>query len=303
MSGNRTDLSIVAVDIGATKLAIQAKRGRQSWCYRREWSSDLELLTQVVRQARQRLGGHIDRVGVACAASLDRDGRISTWPSRPLWIGQPIREMIAGAAQAPLVIGDDGALAALAEAEAASCRDLVYLGLGTGVAGGIVADGRLLTGAHGTGGEIGHVPVDPRGPVCRCGRTGCVQAFAAGPALARRASALRGAAATERELADGVARGEPWAVRTLDEAVTAIARAITIVSEVVQPQRVHLGGGLGIAVADLPCRLTEALHTLARPGRPMPTVAHAHFGADASLAGAVTAASLGGTRLPDPKEI
>jgi hypothetical protein len=60
MSGNRTDLSIVAVDIGATKLAIQAKRGQQSWCYRREWSSDLELLTQAVRQARQRLGGHID---------------------------------------------------------------------------------------------------------------------------------------------------------------------------------------------------------------------------------------------------
>jgi kanosamine 6-kinase len=70
-----------------------------------------------------------------------------------------------------------------------------------------------------------------------------------------------------------------------------------IVAELVQPARVHLGGGLGHALTDLPTRVSTALAALSRPGRPLPVVAPARYGADASLAGALLAARLGGTDL------
>ncbi|MFE0530355.1 ROK family protein [Micromonospora sp. SD19] len=288
----------LAVDIGATKLAVRGERGTRCFVARQPWSgSDLQQLTRTLREARQQLGGQVGRVGVACAATLDADGRVVTWPSRPSWTGQPVRDVIADAAGAQTIIGDDGGLAALAEADAAACADLAYVGIGTGVGGGLVSGGRLITGAFGTAGEIGHLPIDRVGPTCRCGRTGCLQASTSGAALAARATRLRRRPTTEADLVTGTREGRRWAVRVCDEAASALAQAIIAVSELVQSARVHLGGGLGHALDDLPQRVTAALESRWRPGRPLPVIARAWFGADASLAGAMLVARRGRVEL------
>ncbi|MEU1972228.1 ROK family protein [Microbacterium sp. NPDC019599] len=104
---------------------------------------------------------------------------------------------------------------------------MAYLNLGTGVAAGIVVDGEVWRGAHGTAGEVGHVSVDPAGPLCRCGQHGCVEALAGGGAVAQRwgrpgrfpvldvFDAADAGDETARELRAGIARGVAAAVRIL----------------------------------------------------------------------------------------
>ena len=217
--------------------------------------------------------------------------------SRPSWVGVELLREINDATGAPVLFGDDGSLAALAEAEAARCLDLVFLGIGTGLGGGVIADGRLVTGAFGSAGEIGHIVIDPGGPVCVCGRRGCLQATVSGPALAARASRLRGRPTTTHELLAGLAAGRVWALRVRDVAVAALAQTVVMLSELVQPARVHLGGGLGSAIADLSAYVTAALRPLARPGRRLPEVFPAVLGAEASLAGALVLCRRGAPML------
>src|SRR5881392_4076020 len=133
MTAARTAL---AVDIGATKLALRGQARGVTWSVREEWrAAAAEQLVATLTRARRRLG-RIDRVAVACAPNLDATGRVVAWPSRPSWVGLPLRDLVASAtAAAEVVFADDGTVAALAEADAAGCADLVYLGLGTGVGG------------------------------------------------------------------------------------------------------------------------------------------------------------------------
>src|SRR5439155_26001224 len=91
-------------------------------------------------------------------------------------------------------------------------RDLAYLSVGTGISAGLVIDGRLLRGATGLAGEFGHTVADPNGPMCTCGLRGCLEAVAAGPAIARQAQdrqahARRAQARREIESSDGVPDG------------------------------------------------------------------------------------------------
>jgi kanosamine 6-kinase len=288
----------LALDIGATKLAVRAQHGAQAPTRTVAWQQDdVATLTSAIAAVRAQSGGRIDRVGVACAPTLDDAGRVVAWPSRPSWTGLPLRSLIEEAAGAPAFFGDDGSLAALAEADAVGCADLVFLGIGTGLGGGVVSGGRLVTGAFGSAGEIGHVPLDPAGPVCVCGRRGCVQATVSGPALAAVATRLRRRPTTTYDLIAGIEQGRGWALRVRSGAVTALARTVVLLSEVVQPARVHVGGGVGSALDGLPQLISEAMRPLARPGHPLPEVAAARLGTGASLDGALLLARTGAPRL------
>ena len=103
-----------------------------------------------------------------------------------------------------------------------SSGSMAYLNLGTGIAAGIVADGELWRGARGTAGEVGHISVDPNGPLCRCGQRGCIEAFAGGGAIAERwgrPGALPGARRVRRRR-----RGRPARARAARAASPAASR-------------------------------------------------------------------------------
>jgi kanosamine 6-kinase len=288
----------LAIDIGATKLAVRAQHGAPAPTLTVAWEhDDVATLTSSIARARAQAGGRLDRVGVACAPTVDDSGHVVAWPSRPSWTGLPLKSLIEDAAGAPALFGDDGSLAALAEADAAGCTDLVFLGIGTGLGAGVVSGGRLVTGAFGSAGEIGHVPLDPAGPVCVCGRRGCVQATVSGPALAAAAARLRRRPTSTYDLVTGVEQGRQWALRVRSSAVTALARTVVLLSEVVQPARVHIGGGVGSPLGGLPHLIGEAMRPLARPGHRLPEVAAARLGTQASLAGAALLARTGELRL------
>jgi kanosamine 6-kinase len=225
---------------------------------------------------------------VAMPATLDAAGVVTAWPNRPGWTGADLGGALRGIFGATRVAcADDGDLAALAEAHAADRPDLLYLGVGTGVGGGIVLGGRLLPGPSRGSCEIGHLIVDRSGARCDCGRRGCVQSVASGPAVLRRAARARGTEVTFAELARALADGTGWAADAVREACAALAAAAVGVSELLRPALVVVGGGFADGLPGFTAMVAEEAARLARPGHPPPPVEPARLGGSSSLHGAV----------------
>ncbi len=117
--------------------------------------------------------------------------------------------------------------------------------LGTGVGGGIVVDGRLLNGLHGIAGEWGHNPIPGESHPCYCGRLGCVETVIAGPSLERHHRDLGGDAVRLPEIVSRAAAGSPPAVQTLERLREKFAVAIAAVINILDPDAIVIGGGVG----------------------------------------------------------
>lgn len=132
---------------------------------------------------------------------------------------------------------------AVADADGhAPAATMAYLNLGTGIAAGIVRSGRLWRGDHGTAGEIGHISVDPNGPLCGCGQHGCVEALAGGGRIARRWG--RPAPFPVTDVLDAAADGDPRAAAIRADLMRGVAAAVRILVLTVDADVVVLGGGL-----------------------------------------------------------
>jgi len=119
---------------------------------------------------------------------------------------------------------------------------MAYLNLGTGIAAGIVAEGELWRGARGTAGEVGHISVDPNGPLCRCGQHGCIEALAGGGAIAERWG--RQAALPVKDVFDAADAGEPFARELRTGLARGVAAAVRILVLTADVDSVVLGGGV-----------------------------------------------------------
>lgn len=285
----------LGIDVGGTKVALRAESATGpaeetsfAWGAGRGAEHDLARLAASVGTLTARTGEPFRAVGVAMPATVGPDERVTAWPSRPEWTGLPLgpalRALFPGAAVA---WADDGDLAALAEAEAAGCEDLLYLGVGTGIGGGLVLGGRLCPGPDRGSFELGHLVVELDGPACVCGRRGCLQATASGPATLARAAHLRGSPVDFDDLRAGLRDRQAWAVTALDRTGRALAAAAVGVAELLHPRLAVLGGGFAAGVPELVDRVAEHLAALARPGLPRLPVAPARLGGLSSLRGAV----------------
>lgn len=117
-----------------------------------------------------------------------------------------------------------------------------YLNVGTGIAAGIVTDGRLWRGARGTAGEVGHISVDPNGPLCRCGQFGCIEAFAGGGSIAERWG--KAGALPVRDVFDAADAGDPLARDLRGGLARGVAAAIRVLVLTADVDVVVLGGGV-----------------------------------------------------------
>ncbi|XVQ06664.1 ROK family protein [Spirillospora sp. CA-255316] len=249
------------------------------------WSADWDALAGEVARLRAAWGRPITAVGVALPAAVDSAGRVTTWPGRPGWAGLDLGARLGGLfPDAAVRWADDGDLAALAEAGRARSPNVVYLGVGTGVGGGVVLEGRPVPGC-----EIGHLIVDRRvrGERCDCGRRGCVQAAASGPATLRRAARLRGAAVSFAELREGLLTGARWAAASLERTWDVLAAAVTGLGEIFHPDVAVVGGGFAAGLPGFTGAVAERTAELARPGFPVIPVRQAELGGLSSLHGAV----------------
>jgi glucokinase len=132
----------------------------------------------------------INGVGICAPGALDpKTGVIINPPNLPIWHNCPLAEEMRRLYNVPVQVDNDANAAALAEGKwgaGPGYRNFFNATLGTGIGTGIILDGRIFHGRTGAAGEGGHMGIDRCGPVCNCGKRGCIEALAAGPAIARR---------------------------------------------------------------------------------------------------------------------
>ncbi len=199
--------------------------------------------------------------GVVVPGLVDRAAGVATYSANLGWRDLELVRALGAAWRLPVRIAHDVASGGVAEhrlGAGVGTQDLVFVAIGTGIAASIVSGGHLVTGHRGESAEIGHLAVRT-GVACACGRDGCLEAIASAAAIARRYGALTGSQVTgadevvARLDSDAVAR-EVW-----QEAVEALADALAVVSLLVGPALVVIGGGLSRAGAALVDPLRVAL--------------------------------------------
>jgi len=247
------------IDLGGTKTELVALADDESVLLRRrvptpasEYEGIVRTIAALVADA-ERESGVRGSVGIGTPGARSRaTGRMKNANSTVL-IDQPFADDVAVALGRPVRIANDANCFALSEATDGAARGArVVFGviLGTGVGGGIVVDGRIVTGRNDIAGEWGHNPLPwPRdderpGPACYCGKFGCIETFVSGTGLQNDYRRYGGAAGDGAAIALAAARGETDARATLERYVDRLARSLASIVNVVDPDAIVLGGGV-----------------------------------------------------------
>ena len=255
----------LGVDLGGTKIeaVVLDADGDPRWRRRvatpqGDYEATLDALCRLVRAGEAETGVRGMTVGIGTPGSTTGDGRIRNANSTCL-NGRPLQADLEARLRRPLRLANDADCLALSEAvdgAAAGARVVFAVILGTGVGGGLVVDGRLLTGANGLGGEWGHNPLPwpseaevRDAPACWCGQRGCIEAWLSGPALAQdhlRTAMPAGtaAAADAVQIAARAAAGDAACQASLRRHEERLGRALAAVINLIDPDAIVLGGGL-----------------------------------------------------------
>jgi predicted NBD/HSP70 family sugar kinase len=283
--GNR----ILAEEVISYDVAASVDRGMR----RAVWLVET-LLTQS-RVDRSAVTG----VGVGFPGRVDAiTGEIDSATFLPAWAGTHLAGELSDRLGLPVHVDNDanlGALGELAKGAGRGCSHLVYLKLSSSVAAGIVADGRLYRGAGGIAGEIGHIAVDARGSVCRCGNRGCLETLVGGPYLLEMLPRPNGRDQPLPTLSSVIAKalaGDPGCRRILSDAGRAVGGSVAIIANLFNPRLVILGGELARAGDLVLQSMRQAVEQAAIPSAVRSLrVVRGELGERAQIVGALTLAA------------
>ena len=249
----------IGIDLGGTKIEIAVLDASGTLVARRrvptpagDYGATVEALARLVADAERERGTRCS-VGVAMPGAPSLATGLVKNANSTCLIGRPFKADLEARLGREVRLANDANCVALSEAADGAARGArVVFGviLGTGVGGGIVVDGRVLTGANAIAGEWGHVPMPPArddrasAPRCYCGREGCVETFLSGPALAADHARVAGEELDAAQIASRAAAGDAACEATLARHEARLARALAMVINIVDPDVIVLGGGL-----------------------------------------------------------
>lgn len=265
-------MAVLAIDIGGTKVAagvvdtegrIQA-RGEVPTLAKEGLEPVLGRIVGLGRDLLSRpevADVRVQRIGVGCAGPVDlKAGVVFNPPNLPGWVRVPLVNRIQQALGLPTILENDANAAALGEfryGAGRGARSIVYMTVSTGVGGGIILDGKVWHGRRDAAGEIGHITVNPDGPLCGCGNRGCLEAMSSGTSIARQAREMLAAGRETRlrEVANPTAAdvvrltqaGDSVASEVWDQAIRYLAIGVAAVITILAPERIVIGGGVAKA--------------------------------------------------------
>jgi glucokinase len=263
---------IVGIDIGGTKSAAVLARTdgeileRVSEPTRPSERDSAAVLERLVAMSREVMAAgkaepkDVIGIGVSCGGPLDsKTGVVYSPPNLPGWEATPVKKILEEALSLPVRVENDANATALAEwrfGAGRGAQNVVFLTMGTGIGGGLILDGRLYRGTNDLAGEIGHQTILMNGPLCGCGKRGCLEALASGPSIARlaRESMMYGRHKRVLAVAGGkpgditaahvvlaAKEGDPFAIQVLEEAATYMGVGIANLIQILNPERVIIG--------------------------------------------------------------
>jgi glucokinase len=238
-------MRVVGVDVGGSgvRAATVSARGDVGPVQRVVLPDrEVETVVRAVASVVEAHGG-ADAIGVGVPGFV-RGGVVRASPNFPSWRDVDIARRLADATGARVAVENDANAAALGHvAQRGDGRDLVLLGLGTGVGGGIVLGGHLRRGANGAAAELGHLHVGGDA-VCGCGNRGCLETWAGTVGLVARARALGREVSDGKGVVDAAAAGEAWAAGLLADAGRALGVAMGLLVNTLAPDVIVVSGGL-----------------------------------------------------------
>lgn len=234
--------------------------------------------------------GRIVGVGATVPGLADtRRGMLRYAPAHG-WRDIPFADMLSSRLQVPARIANDVNACALAEQRFGAAKgipNLIWMTVSTGVGGGLILDGRIYEGGGGIAGEIGHLVVAEGGPLCGCGNRGCLEAVAAGPAIARRAKEAGIPASDAAQAAKLAREGHVGAQQLFQQTGVYLGKAVAICLNLLDPDLVVIGGGVARSLdLMLPAiEQTARERALLLPERPV-QIRPTALGYEAALVGA-----------------
>ncbi|WP_405099646.1 ROK family protein [Micromonospora sp. NBC_01412] len=312
-------LRFAAVDLGASSIDLEVVNGRLETIAAYGEPADIRNGPKVTLQRvnellhKARVDGAHDRlhaVGVGVPGPVSfRDGVPVSPPIMPGWDRFPVRELLTREHGCPAVVDNDVNIMAIGERHggvAHSVDDFLFIKIGTGIGCGIYLGGDVYRGTDGCAGDIGHIQVDPHGPMCSCGNAGCLEALFSGAALAREANvAARSGASpaladrfanrgvvTARDVAEGAVEGDVACIQLIREGGRRVGGVLAGLVSFTNPSMIVIGGGLAQLGHIL---LAEIRSVVYRRSLPLATgnlpVVLSELGPRAGVAGAAVLAS------------
>ncbi len=294
--------------VGSSSVHLLAKLHRKT---RVELGPDgvIAQIEEMARESMREAGVDLRDIAamvIAAPGPLDPvTGIVIEAPNMPGWHRVPLAGDVQKRLHVPVRAVNDANAAAVGEfryGAGRGCRNLVYLTVSTGIGGGVIVDGRLMEGADGTAGELGHMTIDMHGPRCPCGNIGCLEVLASGTSIGRifRERLAAGGTSVVSEWTDratgadvtrAAAMGDALAVEVFSQAAQALGVGVVNVVNIFNPNVVVLGGG----VTQAGDRLFEPVRTMVKE-RAMPIsretarILPVELGDDAGLYGALAIA-------------
>ncbi|QBQ64088.1 ROK family protein [Actinobacillus indolicus] len=281
----------LAIDVGGTKIAaaLVTLKGKEAIVAERiqihtPQNPSAEALDSALAQILTQFKGKFDQVSVASTGIIQKGILTALNPKN---LGNlaffPLEQSVAKHTDKPITLLNDAQAAGCAEfLRQDDIENFAFITVSTGVGGGIILNRKLFTGTNGIAGHIGHSLADPNGEVCGCGRVGCVEAVAAGRAIARDASKWDNPCEPP-EVFERFRAGDQQAVRLVEKSAKAIAHLIADLKISLDIQRVALGGSVGLAEGYLE-KVKQFLAEMPEIYRP--DVVPAYYAQDAGLIGA-----------------
>ena len=288
---------IAAVDLGATSTDVALTTLGGEFLVHRGEPGDVkngprrvlgrvrELLSELLTEQRAD-AKDVLAIGVGVPGPVEHaSGVLRSPPIMPGWDGFPIRSAFAGEYDAPVFVDNDVNVMALGEHRDGVGKgedNVLFVKIGTGIGGGIIADGHLQRGSQGCAGDIGHICVDPEGLVCSCGNSGCLEAMAAAPAIATKAkrSAKEGLSPvlkemleergvlTARDVGEAASLGDYHALQIIRESGRLVGQVLATLVSTLNPSIIVVGGGVANIGHSL---LAEIRSTVYRHSLPLAT--------------------------------
>lgn len=304
--------SYIAIDIGGTRLraAVYPAEGLTADEVTRihtqgDGEKPLERLIELIEDVWPK-HTPVQAIGVAVPGPTDPfTGRVIDAPNIPGWENLPLKQILEERFGAPVALGNDANMAALAEWRYGAGKGhhhLLYLTISTGIGSGIIINDQLLLGAHGLAAELGHTTVLAEGPPCGCGQPGHLEALASGTATARwvneqirqgvRSRLAEEGHITGKSISRAAEMGDTLAIQALERAGYYAGIALASFLHIFNPTAIIIGGGFSQSGALLlnPLRQALAQYVMAPQYLEDLLIAPALFGDEAGLVGAVALA-------------
>ncbi|MBD3289260.1 ROK family protein [candidate division KSB1 bacterium] len=244
-------------------------------------------------------------MGTPGSVNFERGQLNGTTPNIPDWTNAPIKKSIEDKFGIPTYVDNDANVVALAEARcgaAADCSSVVCFTIGTGIGGGIILDNKILRGASYSAAEVGHITVEMNGKPCGCGNFGCLEAYAAAPAMIKRYRhklKRTGLLYKEDQLSpefifQKAAVEEDFAIETINETCDYLGTGIASIVNVLNPEMVLIGGGVSEAGEEFIQRIEKVVRQkIMKACSDVLKVGKVQLGNDAGVVGAILLAAEG----------